>query len=75
MSALNPWEAPTAEHAGNFLKDEAVAGIRAGKWDFFVHNGGREVDVVIAYHGTRAYLKTRADNYLWDNLLALPDCP
>jgi hypothetical protein len=56
-------------------ENEAIAGIHAGKWDFFVHAGGREVDVIVAYHGSRAYLKTRNDNYLWDNLLQLPDCP
>jgi hypothetical protein len=56
-------------------EDQAIAGTRAGKWDFYVINGGREVDVIVASNNGRPYLKTRNDHYLWDNLLQLPDCP
>jgi hypothetical protein len=54
---------------------QAIDGVHTGKWDFYVHNGGREVDVVVARLNGREYLKTRNDHYLWDNLLQLPDCP
>ena len=65
-------------HGGQRWKlseDDAIKGIKAGKWNFYVHSGGREVDVIIAVHLGREYLKTRNDHYLWDNLLQLPDCP
>jgi hypothetical protein len=57
-------------------EDEAIAGINSGKWTFFVQVNGREVDVHIARRlGGREYLKTVADDYEPNNLLALPECP
>jgi Protein of unknown function (DUF3892) len=37
--------------------------------------GGRTVAVIVAFHSGRKYLKTEADGYSPDNLLALPECP
>jgi hypothetical protein len=54
---------------------DAIAGIKGGKWRFFVHAGGKSVLVVIANHFGREYLKTEADGLLGDNLLSLPNCP
>jgi hypothetical protein len=57
-------------------EDEAITGINSGKWAFFVLVNGREVDVHIARRpGGREYLKTVADDYEPNNLLALPECP
>lgn len=53
----------------------AIEGIEAGKWSFYVNAGGQVVNVVIATHQGRAYLKTDADDYSPDNLLSLPECP
>ena len=53
----------------------AIQGIESGKWNFYVHAGGRSVWVVIAVHNGRKYLKTEADGYRPDNLLSLPECP
>lgn len=55
---------------------DAIAGIRAGKWEFYVHAGDRVVNVVIARaQSGRDYLKTVDDNYAPDNLLNLDECP
>ncbi len=54
--------------------NEAIAGIEAGKWSFYVSAGGRAVNVIIAEHEGRKYLKTEADGYSPDNLLSLPEC-
>lgn len=54
--------------------DEAIAGILGGRWSFYVHAGGRSVNVVVAEHDGRKYLKTEADGYSPDNLLSLPEC-
>ncbi len=54
--------------------DEAIEGIEAGRYDFHVDAGGCSVDVVIAEHEGRKYLKTKADDYSPDNLLPLPEC-
>ena len=54
---------------------EAIAGIKADKWKFFVSVNGRSVWVIIATHNGREYLKTEADDYQPDNLLSLPECP
>lgn len=56
-------------------ESEAIAGIEASKWDFYVHVGNNTIDVVIATHNGRKYLKTRADGIQPDNLLSLPECP
>ena len=54
--------------------DEAITGIQEGRWAFYVHAGGRTVNVIVAEHEGRKYLKTEADGYSPDNLLSLPEC-
>jgi hypothetical protein len=56
-------------------EDDAIEHIAAGKYQFFVKVGGREVGVVVAKHLDRKYLKTEADGYAPNNLLSLPECP
>ena len=57
-------------------EDDAIAGIKGGKWVFFVNVNNREVDVIIAksVYGNE-YLKTVADGAEPNNLLSLPECP
>lgn len=55
--------------------DRAIQGIEEGKWRFYVSAGGRSVWVEIAEHEGHKYLKTEADGYSPDNLLALPEFP
>jgi len=57
-------------------EDEAIAGIEDGRWDFYVQEAGRTVEVMVetSAHGHK-YLKTVADGIQPDNLLALPECP
>lgn len=56
-------------------QQEAIRGILADKWRFFVNRGGRQVDVVV---GTSRYgypyLKTEADGEHPNNLLSLYEC-
>lgn len=55
---------------------EAIDGIEAGKWLFYVERpSGHVVDVIIASRLGKKYLKTTADGEQPDNLLALPECP
>jgi hypothetical protein len=57
-------------------EEEAIQGIHGGKWQFFVSVGGHTVTVNVAKAPSgREYLKTTADFYKPDNLLALPECP
>ena len=61
-------------------EDAAIAAIKAGKFTFYVTYRDRlgnehTVNVVIATHLGREYLKTEADGLKPDNLLALPECP
>jgi Protein of unknown function (DUF3892) len=55
--------------------DEAIAGIKDGRYSFYVNAGGRRVTVIIAVHQGHPYLKTEADGYAPNNLLHLPECP
>ena len=54
---------------------DAIAGIQAGRYSFFVNAAGRRVGVIVAVHQGRRYLKTVADGYAPNNLLSLPECP
>ena len=55
---------------------DAIAGIEAGRWRFFIAYQGREWDVVVTLskYG-RKYLRTTADRLQPDSLLSLPECP
>jgi hypothetical protein len=54
-------------------EDEAIQGIDSGRWAFFVRYPV-EVDVVVAQHGERKYLRTDPDKTKENNLLRLPEC-
>ena len=57
-------------------EEEAIQGIKDDKWDFYVSEQGRTIDVIIAVSASgREYLKTKADGVRPDNLLSLPECP
>ena len=57
-------------------QEEAIQGIEEGKWSFYVLQGGKRVDVVIATSAYgHKYLKTVADGEHPNNLLSLPECP
>ena len=56
------------------LGDDAIRRIEARTDDYTVTRGGRTVRVIVAVHQGRKYLKTEADGYSPDNLLALPEC-
>ncbi len=56
-------------------EDQAISNIEQGTNSYYVSAGGRTVRVIVAVHHGRKYLKTEADGYSPDNLLALPECP
>lgn len=56
-------------------EDQAIRNKESGAESYFVAKGNRQVDVIVATHNGRKYLKTTDDGYSPDNLLALPECP
>lgn len=56
-------------------QEQAIQGIEAGKWNFFVAVRGHIVSVIVAVSrfGNK-YLKTEADGEQPNNLLSLPEC-
>jgi len=56
-------------------EQQAILDIKAGKYSFYVNVNRRVVDVIIATHMGREYLKTTADGYAPNNLLNLAECP
>jgi hypothetical protein len=56
--------------------DEAIEGILAGKWSFYIQLGAYDVvNIQVATSPTgRSYLKTEADQGTPDELLFLPRC-
>ncbi|MET4699274.1 hypothetical protein ABIE65_002304 [Constrictibacter sp. MBR-5] len=54
--------------------DEAIAGIENNTWEFWTRGGGKPVEVIVATHNGRKYLKTEADGAEPNNLLSLPTC-
>ena len=63
---------------GTFWKltqPQAIEGIEAGRWSFFVNVAGRIVDVIVAVSRFgHKYLKTVADGEQPNNLLSLYEC-
>lgn len=57
--------------------NEAIAGIKADKWKFYVERPQNDsVWVVIQKSAAgNEYLKTTADGDMPNNLLSLPECP
>ena len=54
-------------------QQEAIAGIEAGRWRFYVHRDGSDVWVVVAATKTgHKYLKAESDGEQPNGLLALP---
>jgi hypothetical protein len=57
-------------------EEEAIQYIKNSRYAFFVERpAGVRVNVIVATHLGREYLKTEADGLQPDNLLALPECP
>ncbi len=54
---------------------EAIRGIEANSYEFYVSQGGRTANVIVATRLGRKYLKTENDGEQPDNLLSLPECP
>ena len=55
-------------------EDNAIRRIQSGSDSFYVSVGGRTVDVIVAVHNGRKYLKTQSDGYAPNNLLSLREC-
>jgi len=57
-------------------QQEAISGIEAGRWEFFVTRNFTTVKVIVAVsaYGNK-YLKTENDGEHPNNLLSLPECP
>ncbi|SIS77031.1 Protein of unknown function [Filimonas lacunae] len=56
-------------------EDDAIKAIEDNKYQFYVSVNGRSVNVIVARHEGRKYLKTESDGYSPNNLLNLPECP
>jgi hypothetical protein len=55
-------------------EDSAIRRIESGQDSFYVQVGGRVVEIIVAVHNGRKYLKTEADGYAPNNLLNLREC-
>jgi hypothetical protein len=55
-------------------EEDVIREIQRGANSYYVSVGGRHAQVVVATHNGRRYLRTTADDFTPDNLLALPDC-
>jgi Protein of unknown function (DUF3892) len=79
---MNPHERITHVGGSNvngtpwrLTQQDAIQGIDAQKWQFYVRKGGLPVDVIVetSRYGHR-YLKTRPDGEQPNNLLSLAEC-
>lgn len=55
--------------------NQVLADLRSGNNSYYVQVGQRAVNVISASHNGQGYIKTEADGYSPDNLLALPEPP
>lgn len=58
-----------------YLEDAAIRNVELDPKSYYVSANNRVVWVIVAVHNGRKYLKTEADDYAPNNLLALPECP
>jgi hypothetical protein len=56
-------------------EQQAISDTESGEWQFYVSEGGKTVNVIVAKHNGNKYIKTQNDGLHPDNLLALPECP
>ena len=56
-------------------QEQTIREIEGGEWAYFVEVGGSRIDVIVATHNGRKYIKTRSDGEQPNNLLSLPECP
>ena len=56
-------------------EDDAISNIQRGINTYHVNQGDHDVEVIVAVHLGRKYLKTRSDGLAPNNLLSLPECP
>ena len=72
----NPHERIEKLGGVGWYKDESevIADIERGANSYCVSAGGRIVQLVVSTSQGRKYLKTLADDYAPNNLLALPEC-
>lgn len=54
-------------------EQEAIAAIRSGAYRFYVAIGGRNLEIIVASHEGRHYLKTSEDDHASNQLLNLPE--
>jgi hypothetical protein len=55
-------------------EESAIRHIESGQDSFYTSVNNRHAEVIVATHNGRQYLKTAADDYAPNNLLALPEC-
>ena len=55
-------------------RDEMIAFIRSGAHSFFTMVNGKRADVAVVEGPNGPYVRTHADGYYNDNLLALYEC-
>lgn len=55
-------------------EESAIRRVESGQDSFYTLINNRQAEVVVAIHNGRKYLKTDADGYAPNNLLALPEC-
>ncbi|MDB5198752.1 MAG: hypothetical protein JWO92_715 [Chitinophagaceae bacterium] len=55
-------------------QQETIRRIESKESEYYVHAGGRTVNVIVATHNGNKYIKTERDGIQPDNLLSLPEC-
>lgn len=57
-----------------YSQEQVISWIESRQHSFYVAQGSRRVEVIVATRNGRKYLKTTADGAEPNNLLALPEC-
>lgn len=55
-------------------QQKAISNIESGDESYYVNQGGKKVNVIVATRNGTKYLKTEADGDDPNNLLSLPEC-
>ena len=58
-----------------WTREQVIASIKSKTNTFYTYVGGKRADIGVVNGPNGEYLRTYADGFWNDNLLALPECP
>jgi hypothetical protein len=63
------------DHRWRQSHEQTIREIENGDYQYYVEQEGQSLEVIVAVHNGKKYIKTTTDGENQDQLLRLPECP